>query len=77
MNVDFAMTKGFDLSSVREDMKLRFRWETFNLFNHPNFDIPGSLPSGGATNIDRSTQSQIETTLGSERVMQFSLRLEF
>jgi hypothetical protein len=76
-NVDFAMTKSFDLSSVRENMRLRFRWEAFNVFNHPNFDIPLSTPSGGATNIDRSTQGQLETTLGSERVMQFGLRLEF
>jgi len=76
-NVDFAMTKSFNLSDVRENMRLRFRWEAFNLFNHPNFDIPGFLQSGGATNIDRANPGQIEATLGTERVMQFGLRLEF
>jgi hypothetical protein len=76
-NMDFAMTKSFDLSSFRDNMRLRFRWEAFNLFNHPNFDIPNFLPSGGATNIDRTTQGQIETTLGTERVMQFGVRVEF
>ena len=58
------MTKSIDLSSVRENMRLRFRWEAFNAFNHPNFDIPLSTTAGGATNIDRSTQGQLETTLG-------------
>ncbi|HTG73445.1 MAG TPA: hypothetical protein VMB70_06735, partial [Terriglobia bacterium] len=77
-NIDLSVTKNFDLSSIRESMRLRFRWETFNLFNHPNFDIPGSNPNGGPTNIDRAgTLGQVENTLGTERVMQFGLRLEF
>ena len=77
-NVDFAVTKSFDLSSIRETMRLRFRWETFDLFNHPNFALPGFNPSGGATNIDRGgTLSQIDSTLGAERVMQFAIRLDF
>jgi hypothetical protein len=77
-NVDLSVTKNFDLSSIRESMRLRFRWETFNLFNHPNFDIPGFNPGGGATNIDRAgTLGQVDTTLGTERIMQFGVRLEF
>jgi hypothetical protein len=77
-NVDFAVTKSFDLSSLGESMKLRFRWETFNLFNHPNFGIPGLTPAFGATNIDRGgTLGQIESTIGTERVMQFGMRFEF
>ena len=77
-NVDMSVTKNFDLSGIRESMRLRFRWETFNLFNHPNFDIPGFNPNGGPTNIDRAgTLGQVENTLGTERVMQFGVRLEF
>jgi hypothetical protein len=77
-NLDTAVTKNFNLSSIRENMRLRFRWETFNLFNHPNFDIPGFNPQGGPTNTDRAgTLGQVESTLGTERVMQFGLRLEF
>jgi hypothetical protein len=77
--MDLAVTKSFDLSSLSESMRLRFRWETFNLFNHANFGIPG-LTQGifAATNIDRGgTLGQIESTIGTERVMQFGVRVEF
>jgi Carboxypeptidase regulatory-like domain len=72
-NVDFSMTKNIEL---RENRRMRFRWEAFNLFNHPNFSIP-TTESG--YNIDRlgGTLGEITTTLGTERVMQFSCRVEF
>ena len=72
-NVDFSMAKNIEL---QENRRLRFRWEAFNLFNHPNFSIP---TTENGYNIDRlgGTLGEITTTLGTERVMQFSLRLEF
>ena len=72
-NVDFAMTKNIALD---ENRRLRFGWETFNLFNHPNFSIP---TTENGYNIDRlgGTLGELTSTLGTERVMQFSFRLEF
>ena len=35
-NVDFGVLKDFPLNVVREGMKLQFRAEVFNLFNHSN-----------------------------------------
>ena len=38
-NVDFSLTKNFQL---RERLMLQFRAEFFNIFNHPNFALPGN-----------------------------------
>ena len=38
MNFDFALQKNFELY---ESHQLEFRAEFFNLFNHPNFGLPG------------------------------------
>jgi hypothetical protein len=75
-NVDLAVTKSFAVPAIGESSRLRFRWESFNVFNHPNFATP---TTEAGHNIDRSggTLGEILKTLGTERVMQFSLRLEF
>ncbi len=72
-NIDLSVGKTF---SIRENMNAKLRWETFNLFNHPNFGIP-STESGH--NIDRGGGGlgETTTTVGNERVMQFSFRLQF
>jgi len=54
-NIDFGLSKSMALG--KESHRLMFRGDFFNLFNHPNFDIPGhvfecspcSLPYGGAS----------------------------
>jgi hypothetical protein len=72
-NVDGALGKSFAIS---EGVEARFRWEVFNVFNHPNFDIP---TTSAGTNIDSrgGTFGEVVQTVGTERTMQFSLRLEF
>jgi hypothetical protein len=40
-NVDFSMYKNFVLRT--ESHRLQLRAEVFNLFNHPNFDIPNHV----------------------------------
>jgi hypothetical protein len=39
-NLDFSLFKNFALSKIREDAKLQFRSEFFNLFNRVNFFQP-------------------------------------
>lgn len=75
-NLDVAISKAIDLSAVNEGMRLRFRGETFNAMNHPNFGIP---TTEAGHNIDRGggTLGEVTTTQGTERVMQFSIRLEW
>jgi hypothetical protein len=39
-NADLSIFKEFGLSTVREGMRLEYRFETFNTFNHPQFCGP-------------------------------------
>ncbi len=68
-NIDLSVTKNF---TITESIRARFRAEAFNAMNHPNFAIPE-----GGTRIDRSNFGEITETRGTERVMQFSFRLEW
>lgn len=65
---DLSIFKTFNLS---ERVKLQFRTEFFNLFNHPNFAPPVS-------DINSPDFGRIVNTLpGNERQIQFALRLSF
>ena len=56
---------------IREPVSVQFRTDVYNLPNRPNFSNPGG--ARGASDFGR-----ISSTLqGSERIVQFSLRLEF
>jgi Carboxypeptidase regulatory-like domain/TonB dependent receptor len=63
-------------TKIRERVKLQFRSEAFNLFNHPNFGQPQN-------NLAVATFGQITATrtirgdLGSSRQIQFALKLLF
>jgi Carboxypeptidase regulatory-like domain len=69
-NVDFTLGKTFKLGE-RQD--LRFRTDFFNLFNHPSFAIPSetsvSAASGGS--------APITSTVGTPRLIQFSLKYSY
>jgi len=71
VNVDLALSKTTTLS---ERLKLEFRAEFFNLFNHANFENPGI--SGNGTNMTSSQLGQITTTYD-PRIIQLALRLSF
>ena len=83
-NVDLGLGKTFPI--YREAVRLKFRADAFNAFNHPNFETP-TLGAGGnlaqATNITNAPQFGVLTsTTGNAsgdtaRVLQLSLRLEF
>ena len=66
-NLDYSLFKNF---AVTERVGVQFRSEFFNIFNHPQFDLPN--PTIGNPNAGR-----ISATVGTPRDIQFSLRLSF
>jgi len=77
---DMSLGKEFTLN---ERFKLRFNFDAFNIFNHPDFDAPNnnvtffpnysgppSIPPVGSLGI-------IQHTLGSSRFLQLSMHLRF
>jgi outer membrane receptor protein involved in Fe transport len=72
VNFDLALSKTTAL--VGERIKLEFRAEFFNLFNHANFSLP-TIANNGA-NINSSLFGQ-ETTTADPRIIQLALRLSF
>jgi len=70
VNTDFSAIKHFILP-YRDGMRLDFRAELFNLFNHAQFGLPGSDIS------TPSTFGVINSTVNNPRVMQFALKLNF
>ena len=66
-NVDLGLTKNF---LVSERFRLQFRWEVFNLTNHPSYGTP-------ETDISDPDAGIIRSTLGLPRQMQFGLRLSW
>jgi hypothetical protein len=70
VNTDFSAIKHF-LLPYREGLRLDFRAEFFNLFNHAQFGLPGADIS------TPSTFGIINTSVNNPRVMQFALKLYF
>jgi hypothetical protein len=66
-NLDLSIFKQFP---VTERYTLQFRSEFFNIFNHPQFDLPN-------TSIGNPNAGVISSTVGTPRDIQFSLRLTF
>jgi hypothetical protein len=64
-NVDLTLDKTFKLG---ERQNLRFRTDFFNLFNHPSFANPAATSVGSAP---------ITSTIGTPRLIQFSLKYSF
>ncbi|MGA2588960.1 MAG: TonB-dependent receptor [Bryobacteraceae bacterium] len=80
--VRFDMTMGKEFL-FRDRFRLRFNFDAFNLFNHPNFDAPNNdvqffpyydgppqIPPAGSLGY-------IQHTIGSSRFLQLSLHLSF
>jgi Carboxypeptidase regulatory-like domain len=69
VNFDFSAFKDFPIP-LRENMKLQFRSEFFNIFNHPQFAQPGS-------ELEAPGFGQITSTVGNPRLIQFALKFIF
>jgi hypothetical protein len=70
-NADFSLGKVF---RITEGQSLRFLTDFFNIFNHPSFANPafaavGSTPGSGS--------APITSTIGTPRLVQFSLKYSF
>jgi hypothetical protein len=73
VNTDFSIIKHF---VPREGLRIDFRTEIFNLFNHPQFGAPGGN-GYGADFASPSTFSNINYTVNNPRLVQFGLKLAF
>jgi hypothetical protein len=76
-DVDLAIMKN---TRIRENFIVQFRAEAFNLFNHPDFDLPNpSLFTLGAAGnaIPNPLAGQITDTVNAPRQLQFALKLLF
>ena len=67
VNFDFSLLKTIPL---REPMRMEFRTEFFNIFNHAQFDVPD-------TNASSGTFGTISSTINTSRQIQFALKFIF
>ncbi len=66
VNLDFALDRNFQL---REWLRLQFRGELFNIFNHPNFNLP-------VATFDSPTFASVTSAMD-PREIQFGIKLVF
>ena len=67
INIDMSVVKTFPIT---ERVSFNFRFEAFNLFNTPYFGFPNA-------SIGSGTVGRITTTVGDNRSLQFSGRINF
>jgi len=66
-NLDFSIFRYFP---IREQKKVEFRSEFFNITNHPDFSNPN-------TSMDSASFGQISGTTVNARIIQFALKMTF
>ncbi len=67
-NADLSILKDFYMGKVREGMRLEYRAEFFNAFNHPRFCGPNTVLDGGQF-------GQVTNTCAMAREVQMALKL--
>jgi hypothetical protein len=70
-DINLSMLKNW---AAGERKRVQFRWEVFNIFNHPNFQLPNRNFNETAAGI---LSSSLDSGSGGPRIMQFALRYEF
>ncbi len=76
VNTDMSIFKDFPFT-FREAMNLQFRAEFFNLFNHPQYWMPGISGTGEQDIGTTSSFGVISNTVNNPRLIQFALKLSF
>jgi hypothetical protein len=72
-DIDLSIAK---MTDITERVKLQFRAEAFNLFNHPNFSQPSNSVTAG--NFGQITTTRAARgDLGSSRQLQLGMKLVF
>ena len=71
MDFDIVLQKNF---KIRESQQIEFRSEFFNLFNHPNFGLPGG---GSLVAVDVPGGAAITNTATDNREIEFALKYTF
>lgn len=71
VNFDLVLQKNF---KIRESQQIEFRSEFFNLFNHPNFGLPGG---GTSVYVDVQGGAAITNTATDNRQIEFALKYTF
>jgi Carboxypeptidase regulatory-like domain len=71
VDFDFVLQKNF---KIREQQRIEFRAELFNLFNHPNFGLPGG---GSQIAVDVAGGAAITNTATDNRQIEFALKYTF
>ena len=69
-NADLSVFKEFNMGRIREGMRLEFRFEAFNAFNHPQF-------CGPDTTFGDLNFGKIFSTCNGPRQLQLALKLYF
>jgi hypothetical protein len=67
-NLDMGVYKNF---SIMEKVKLQYRFETYNTFNHPRFAAPNSDPTSSSFGVVAASQQN------APRQIQMALKLSF
>ncbi|PYP91468.1 MAG: hypothetical protein DMG65_07745 [Candidatus Angelobacter sp. Gp1-AA117] len=72
---DLSLQKSF---SITEKKKFQFRADVFNLFNHPNFNLPNSNLSFSSTGAISATAGKITSDNNANpRLIQLGLRMDW
>jgi hypothetical protein len=75
VDLDFSLQKDFVLPW--ENSKLQFRFDAFNAFNHPNFNVPGRVATFNSAGVQTSPTFGVITSALDPRELQFALKFEF
>ena len=76
-SVDLDMSLQKDFALPVESSKLEFRFDTFNVFNHPNFNIPGRIATFNSAGQQTSPTFGVVTSAQDPRGLQFALKWIF
>jgi hypothetical protein len=75
-NATMSLFKAFSLARIREGMRLEYRLEAFNAFNHPQFCGPDTSARYQAGQLEGNF-GQITETCNDPREVQMALKVYF